>query len=248
MAAPLATAVVAAGTNEVTSVGLHDRRPRPWDLPIGGTRPHVIVMANYAASFVRAPKTFTDRERSSLLRVTGEHVAGFRDHVLYSLAETTALRQHELLGLDVGDVRGPNGTIKRRVTLRVFKRSNRNVDDQFVFLSDTARTKIGRLLELRTRSGEALGPDSPLFISSRGKRLSARRARSAFAAWQQRAGFERRVSFHILRHDSISFMYRKWKDSKMVQQFARHASPLSTAIYTHTPDEALYRAVQDQPA
>ncbi len=205
-------------------------------------------MANYAASFVRAPKTFTDRERNSLLRVTGEHVAGFRDHVLYSLAESTALRQHELLGLNVGDVRGPNGTIKRRVTLRVFKRSNKNVDDQFVFLGDTARAKIARLLDLRTRSGEALDPDSPLFLSSRGKRLSARRARSAFAAWQQRAGFERRVNFHVMRHDAISFMYRKTKDPKMVQRFGRHASPVSSAIYTHTPDEDLYRAVQEQPA
>ena len=205
-------------------------------------------MANYAASFVRPPKTFTDRERSSLLRVTGEHVAGFRDHVLYSLAESTALRQHELLGLNVGDVRGPNGTIKRRVSLRVFKRSNQNVDDQFVFLGDTVRAKIARLLELRARTGETLVPDLPLFISSRGTRLSARRARSAFAAWQQRAGFERRVNFHVIRHDAISFMYRNKKDPKMVQRFARHASPLSTAIYTHTPDEDLYRAVQEQPA
>jgi site-specific recombinase XerC len=130
----------------------------------------------------------------------------------------------------------------------VFKRSNRNADDQFVFLGDTVRAKISRLLELRTRAGEVLSPDTPLFVSSRGTRLSARRARSAFAGWQQRAGFERRVNFHIIRHDAISFMYRKRKDPRMAQRFARHASPLSTAIYTHTSDEDLYQAVQDQPA
>lgn len=204
-------------------------------------------MANYAGSIARPPKTFTDRERNSLLRVTGEHVAGFRDHVLYSLAETTALRQHELLALNVGDVRGPDGRIRRRVALRVFKRSNRNADDQFVFLGETVRNKIERLLALRERSGEVLAADTPLFISSRGTRLSARRVRSAFAAWQQRAGFERHVSFHVVRHDAISFMYRSRKDPRMAQRFARHASLQSTMIYTHVSDEDLYRAVQDQP-
>ncbi|MBE7449207.1 MAG: tyrosine-type recombinase/integrase [Kofleriaceae bacterium] len=205
-------------------------------------------MTNYAGSIARPPKTFTDRERSGLLRVTGEHVAGFRDHVLYSLGESTALRQHELLALNVSDVRGPDGRIKRRVILRVFKRSNRNADDQFVFLGDTVRAKISRLLELRMRAGEVLAPDSPLFVSSRGTRLSARRARSAFASWQQRAGFERRVNFHIIRHDSISYMYRQKKDIRLAQRFARHASLQSTMVYTHTSDEDLYQAVQDQPA
>lgn len=157
-------------------------------------------MSNYADAIVRPPKTFTDHERHGLLRATGERVGGFRDHVLYSMAENTALRQMELLALNVGDLLDPGGRVRRRIVLRVFKRSNKNVDDQTVFLSDTVRAKVARLIELRRRGGEVLGPDSPLFVSSRGTRLSARRVRSAFASWQRRAGFERQVTFHTIRH------------------------------------------------
>lgn len=205
-------------------------------------------MSSYASSIVRPPKTFTDHERHGLLRATGERVGGFRDHVLYSMAENTALRQMELLALNVGDLLDPGGRVRRRIVLRVFKRSNKNVDDQTVFLSDTVRAKVARLIELRRRGGEVLGPDSPLFVSSRGTRLSARRVRSAFASWQRRAGFERQVNFHTIRHDAINSFHRRERDIRLAQRFARHASIASTQIYTHPSDEDLYRAVQNQTA
>jgi hypothetical protein len=40
------------------------------------------------------------------LKVTGEHRAGFRDHVLYAMALGTGLREHELVALDMGDGAG----------------------------------------------------------------------------------------------------------------------------------------------
>ena len=61
-------------------------------------------MAAYVESIRRAPRTLTDREQKALLRVTGEHRAGWRDHVLFAMALGTGLRAHELVALDVGDV------------------------------------------------------------------------------------------------------------------------------------------------
>jgi integrase/recombinase XerC len=37
------------------------------------------TMANYADS-TRTPRTLTEREQRALLKVTGEHRAGYRDH------------------------------------------------------------------------------------------------------------------------------------------------------------------------
>ena len=65
-------------------------------------RPHD-GMANYADG-ARTPRTLTEREQRALLKVTGEHRAGYRDHVLYAMALGTGLREHELIALDVGDV------------------------------------------------------------------------------------------------------------------------------------------------
>ena len=55
-------------------------------------------MANYADG-ARTPRTLTEREQRALLKVTGEHRAGFRDHVLYAMALGTGLREHELIAL-----------------------------------------------------------------------------------------------------------------------------------------------------
>ena len=51
-------------------------------------------MANYADA-TRTPRTLTDCERRALLKVTGEHRAGFRDHLLYAMALATGLRKDD---------------------------------------------------------------------------------------------------------------------------------------------------------
>ena len=59
-------------------------------------------MTTYADTISRPVKTLTEQEQKSLLRVTGAHVAGWRDHCIYSLATGTGLREHEILALDIG--------------------------------------------------------------------------------------------------------------------------------------------------
>lgn len=71
-------------------------------------------MSSYAESG-RAPRTLTEREQRLLLKVTGEHRAGFWDHVLYAMALGTGLREHELVGLNVGDVFDASGKARRRI-------------------------------------------------------------------------------------------------------------------------------------
>jgi integrase/recombinase XerC len=42
-------------------------------------------------------------------------------------------------------------------------------------------------------------------------------------------------------------LYRRTKDIRLTQRFARHASIVTTSRYTHTSDEALAQAVDDLP-
>jgi len=62
----------------------------------------------------------SEREQRVLLKVTGEHRTGFRDHCLYAMALGTGLREHELIALSVGDV-FREGRPRRRLLLSVFK-------------------------------------------------------------------------------------------------------------------------------
>jgi len=204
-------------------------------------------MTAYADAIPKPPRTHTDLEQNPLLKGTGEHNGGFRDHVIFSLALGTGLREHELLALDKGDDFDAEGSVKRRVTLRVFKRSADEPAIQEVVLPDLVRAKLSKLRAWKKHQGESLAPDAPVFVSRLGKRLSSRQLRENFATWQERAGFERHLSFHSLRHSACSTLYRRTKDIRMTQRFARHKSILTTSIYAHPSDEDLVRAVRELP-
>ncbi len=201
-------------------------------------------MTAYADTISRPAPTLTESEQRLLLKFTGQRVDGFRDHVIYSLAMGAGLREHEILALDVGDVFDDAGRAKRRVTLRVFKRSAKDPAPQEVLLPDVVRAKLEKLLATRKRAGETITASTPIFVSRLGRRLSARQLRHAFAVWQKRAGFERHFNFHALRHTACTNLYRASRDLRLTQRFARHKSVLTTSIYTHPSDEELLRSVQ----
>lgn len=192
------------------------------------------------------PRTLTDVEVELLLKVTGEHRAGYRDHVFYSVALGTALREHELLALNLGEVYTDleTGGVRRRVQLRVFKTSNKDADAQEVFLPDACQYKLRRFFAWKRQQGEALDAQAPLFVSRLHRRLSARMVRHAFHEWQTRAGFQRQFSVHALRHTALTRLQRETGDIRLTQRVARHASITSTQIYTEPSDEDVLRAIR----
>jgi len=202
---------------------------------------------SYTDNIALPPRTLTEGEQAALLRITGEQARGFRDHVIIATALGTALREHEILALDVGDVFGPDGKPRRRVQLRVFKRSNSDPDTQEVVLPDNLRAKLDKLRAWKKRRGESLDDGAPLFVSRNGNRLSARQLRHLFHQWTMRAGFERAMSFHSTRHSSLTNVYRRTRDIRLTQRVARHKSITSTIRYAGPSDEDVLRAVRDLP-
>lgn len=202
----------------------------------------MLAMASYAETG-KSPRTLTEREQRLLLKVTGEHRAGFRDHMLYALALGTGLREHELIALSVGDV-FRDGKPKRRLLLLVFKGAERAGGVQEVLLSESLRGKLRRFWAWKAREREPLTADAPLFVSRLGHRLSLRQVRHGFTVWQARAGFERRVTFHMLRHSAVTNLYALTKDIRLTQRFARHRSLVTTMVYTHPSEDDLVRAVE----
>ena len=47
-----------------------------------------------------------------------------------------------------------------------------------------------------------------------------------------------------LRHTAVTNVYRASRDLFLAQRFARHASPLTTIIYTHPSDEEMLSRVR----
>lgn len=131
-------------------------------------------MPAYAAAIPRPPRTLTEIEQATLLKVTGEHRECFRDNCIFAVALGTGLREHEIAALDVGDVLHDDGRVRRRIALRTFKRLSTEPATQEVFLPDGVWYKLGKLVAWKRTSGESLEPAAPLFVSRRGRRISTR--------------------------------------------------------------------------
>jgi integrase len=205
------------------------------------------LLVTYAAAIPRPPRTLTESEQAALLKVTGEHRAGFRDHVLVSMALGTGLREFEIAALNVGDVIHADGRVRRRLALRVFKRSTTDPAPQELFLPDSLWRKLTKFMSWKSGSGESLEPDAPLFVSRRGQRVATRTLRHLFQVWQGRAGLDRRFTFHSLRHTCLTNAYRATRDIRLVQRIARHKSVDTTTIYAGPSDEDILRVVRELP-
>ncbi len=229
---------------------------------------------SYADRTKRPPRTLTDAEQAKLLKVSGQHRDTFRDHVIFSLALGTGLREMEIVGLDVGDVTDDPtaGKVKRMIQLRIFAnkggrrrrprrretaaqrakreaaaraRASEHAKAQRVHLPDGAFYKLEKYVRTSFRDrGFRPAPDRPLFEARGGRRLSVRRLREIFDEWQRRAGFDHRYTFHELRHTAITNTYRATRDIRIAQRVARHADIESTTRYEHASDQEVAKAVQ----
>ncbi len=204
-------------------------------------------MGNFVGSIPTPPRVLSEIEQSLLLKVTGEHIKGFRDHMLFSVALATGLREHEIAALNVGDIVNSKSGIRQRVELRVYKQSSQQVAPQEVMLPESLRLKLAKFMDWKRKRGESLEVDAPLFVSQKGGNLTTRQLRHLFRKWQKNANFENFYSFHTLRHTACTNVYRKTKDIRLTQKFARHKSLMSTERYAHPSVEDLIRAVQELP-
>ena len=187
-----------------------------------------------------SPKTLTASEQERLLQATAGRP---RDHLIVSLALGTGLRLGELVGLDVGDVYFPDGEPRRRIRVRPEIAKRGRTGD--VFLPDALVPKLRRFWRFKLDRGERVDPSAPLLCGLSRRRISRRRVQVVIRAWQVRAGFDRLYPFHALRHTAVTNVYRASQNLFLAQRFARHASPLTTTIYTHPSDDELQSQVRN---
>ncbi len=185
-----------------------------------------------------SPTTLTRAEQRTILRATAKHP---RDHLIISLALGTGLRLGEIVGLDVGDVFNGNGRPRTRIRIRSEIAKRGKAGD--VFLPDRLVAKLRRFRAFKKRRREPLDTDAPLFCNQSRTRISKRRVQFAWREWQKRAGFDRLYPFHAIRHSAVTNVYRATRDLFLAQRFARHASPLTTTIYTHPSDDEMLTGV-----
>jgi integrase/recombinase XerD len=183
------------------------------------------------------PEVLTVAEIQILLAApTIDEPLYFRDRALLELAYGAGLRVSEWIGLGVRDLVLDEGVV------RVFGKGSKER------LVPIGRQAIGavaiyvRELRPRLEKGEGKGI---LFLNARGEPLTRMGAWKILRKYVEKAGIEKPVTPHTLRHSFATHLLEGGADLRAVQEMLGHADISTTQIYTHVDREYL-RSVHKQ--
>jgi integrase/recombinase XerD len=174
-------------------------------------------------------------ERLLLVPDTGNPL-GLRDRALLELLYATGLRVSEAVSLKAGDLDAAAGL------LRCLGKGGR---ERVVPVGDEALRAVERYLQ-RARPALLKGRTSRyLFVNRRGRPLTRQTVWKLIKRYARRAGINREITPHTLRHSFATHLLENGADLRAVQEMLGHADIVTTQIYTHLTTRGL-RAVYDR--
>lgn len=183
-----------------------------------------------ASTSEKLPDTLSVQEVAALLDACPtETAAGLRDKALLETLYATGARVSEVLALSVDDVADAAGVIA--VT-------GKGKKQRLVPLGSHAQAAIDAYL-VRGRPAMANGKSHALFLNARGGQLSRQSAWNAIKVAARRAGIDKDVSPHTLRHSFATHLLEGGADVRTVQELLGHSSVTTTQIYTHITADSL---------
>ncbi len=183
------------------------------------------------------PETLGVREIEALLAAPGiDDPLGWRDRALLELGYGAGLRVSELCGLLLSDL------LLTENLVRVLGKGGKQR------LVPLGRQTIGAVSVYLHSLRPALDRGSTaghLLLNARGEPLSRVGAWGIVKRSTERAGIEKRVTPHTLRHSFATHLLEGGADLRAVQEMLGHADLSTTQIYTHVDREYL-RSVHKQ--
>lgn len=187
-----------------------------------------------------------------LLRDEAEAEGGFlaaRNRALMELIYSCGLRLAEIQQLDRQDVDLRGGEVRvvgkgRKERIVPVGRKARDALEAYrsALEEDGPDRPTGPWGRRRgAGDGEEDRPRAPLFLSTRGRRLSRRQIQRVVAESLDRVAEGEGLSTHALRHSFATHLMDAGADLMAVKELLGHASLSTTRIYTHTSVEQLRR-------
>lgn len=158
-----------------------------------------------------------------------------RDYCIICLFLNCGLRISEIVGLNIGDVRGDS--------LRVLGKGNK---ERIVYLNDALQAAIEAYKPVRSQMvGSSV---SALFVSNRRQRMGREAVHAMVKKTLLKAGLDPdKYSSHKLRHTAATLMLQNGVDVRTLQEVLGHEHLNTTQIYTHVDNSELRVAAQANP-
>ena len=182
----------------------------------------------------RLPGTLDADQSAKLVEIKEDGKLALRDKAILELMYSSGLRLAECVGLDQYSVELRDGLVT------VTGKGNKT---RRVPVGKYALDAVGAWLKVRPQLA-ALG-ETALFVSTRGKRLSARSIQQRLRHWAQKQEMGVHVHPHMLRHSFATHLLESSGDLRAVQELLGHADLSTTQIYTSLDFQHLAR-VYDQ--
>ncbi len=184
------------------------------------------------AAIVKSPKTkkrlpvvLSEEQLAQVLDGAGDDdFVTLRNKAILELFYSTGIRLGELLTLNYGDVNF------NRLTLRVF---GKGAKERIIPFGQRAEKTIQTYLDKRRSEFGGLTLESPLFISSRNRRISRPSVQKMVTGILQTVSEQEHLSPHVLRHSFASHLLDRGADLNAVKDLLGHNSLSTTQLYTH---------------
>jgi len=158
-----------------------------------------------------------------------------RDYLILTLFLNCGLRLSELVGTNIGDIRGD--------TLRVIGKGNK---ERVIHLNNACQKALENHLEERKTDNNR--DNNALILNRSHRRLGARTVQNMVDKYLKLAGLDfEKYSPHKLRHTAATLMYQNDVDIRELQEILGHEQLSTTEIYTHLDKDSLRTAVSKNP-
>lgn len=183
----------------------------------------------------RLPPCLDREEVARLFLATDSSSIGVRDRAIMETLYATGMRVSELCGLAISDY-NPDS-----MEIRCLGKGSR---ERVVLVNQSANAWLRSYLEqhwTRLAGGKEPIPDQPLFVSREATPLSTRSVHRIVLKYAIKAGINKVITPHTLRHTFATHLLEGGADLRVVQDLLGHSSISTTQIYTHVSLERLRR-------
>ena len=177
------------------------------------------------------PKALSEDQVESLLEAPDtETPLGLRDRTMLELMYATGLRVSELVGLELSNINRNQGVV------RVMGKGGK---ERLVPLGEESADWLGRYLEAGRPELMKGGDAAQVFVTNRRAGMTRQAFWHAIRRYALKAGIEKDVSPHMLRHSFATHLLNHGADLRVVQLLLGHSDLSTTQIYTHIAREGL---------